>query len=549
MRTRRLFNLLLVGMMVSLLLSACQTPSASGAQISNDFESLVVTAKDCDYGGVFRSMEAIDSLTVKLTLCKPDPALLAKLASPVFSIQDAEVFNTAQGKSALLSENVVASGPYTVKEYSKGDQLVLTINPSYWGEPPKNKEVIFRWAENQGTRQADLQFLSADAADNLNVASFAPLLREAQFKLYYRPGLNTAYLGMNNKVAPFDNELVRQAFSMALDRKNLVEETFPQGTTLAQQFVPSIMKPGFSDVLLWTDYGPNNAIYLLEQAGYDFDTTIQLHYPSTPQPFLPDPEKTATMIQQQLGEIGVQVTLVPTTNFYFVVSKGQVGLFLYGTVADYADPTAFYDAELTGPTTLFGSPYPDIIEQLDLASSVIDSITRQQYYDVVNELIKQHVPMIPLAHTTTGVGFKGNINHVQIGAQTENIEEMSSERDTLVFLQESEPKSLWPGDESTVDTLRVNRLLYSTLVEYASGSTEITPGLAEYWEVNSDLTEWTFSLRYNAKFSNGKPVDANDVVTSLSAMWDASSPNHTGNRGEFQYFKQFFGEFINLPED
>ena len=119
----------------------------------------------------------------------------------------------------------------------------------------------------------------------------------------------------------------------------------------------------------------------------------------------------------------------------------------------------------------------------------------------------------------------------------------------MVFLQESEPKSLWPGDESTVDTLRVNRLLYSTLVEYAAGSTEINPGLAEYWEVNPDLTEWTFSLRYNAKFSNGKPVDATDVVTSLSAMWDASSPNHTGNRGEFQYFKQFFGNFINLPEE
>jgi len=42
-------------------------------------------------------------------------------------------------------------------------------------------------------------------------------------------------------------------------------------------------------------------------------------------------------------------------------------------------------------------------------------------------------------------------------------------------------------------------------------------------------------------------LDANDVVASFAAQWDAASPNHVGRTGTFEYFGAFFGAFLNAP--
>ncbi|GIW11589.1 MAG: hypothetical protein KatS3mg061_2646 [Dehalococcoidia bacterium] len=42
---------------------------------------------------------------------------------------------------------------------------------------------------------------------------------------------------------------------------------------------------------------------------------------------------------------------------------------------------------------------------------------------------------------------------------------------------------------------------------------KIQPGLAERWDVSSDATRYTFTLRANAKWSDGKPITAKDVST------------------------------------
>ncbi len=109
----------------------------------------------------------------------------------------------------------------------------------------------------------------------------------------------------------------------------------------------------------------------------------------------------------------------------------------------------------------------------------------------------------------------------------------------------AEPGSLWPADEDDYATFRITRLLYDTLLVPGFGGEKFQPLLAENWESNADLTEWTFHLRYNVQFSNGSQFDANDVVASFAAIWDASDPNHKGRTGEFSMFKRLFGSLIN----
>ena len=95
---------------------------------------------------------------------------------------------------------------------------------------------------------------------------------------------------------------------------------------------------------------------------------------------------------------------------------------------------------------------------------------------------------------------------------------------------------------------RVEQMLES-LLAYAPRTGEVVASLAESWEANADLTEWTFHIRQGVTFHNGATLDANDVVLSYILQWDATHPLHTGRDGSFAYFPGLFGPFLNAPAE
>src|ERR1044072_9495764 len=63
---------------------------APATEVAAAYEGLKMEAPNCDYGGEFKSMEAVDEFTVKFTLFVPDPAFPAKIAFTSFAIQPQE---------------------------------------------------------------------------------------------------------------------------------------------------------------------------------------------------------------------------------------------------------------------------------------------------------------------------------------------------------------------------------------------------------------------------------------------------------------------------
>src|SRR6186997_39683 len=84
------------------------------------YDGMKTEAANCDYGGEFKSIEAVDQFTVKFSLCAPDPAFLSKAAFAAFSIQDADYLNEVGGDSAKISESPNGTGPYVLKEWVRG---------------------------------------------------------------------------------------------------------------------------------------------------------------------------------------------------------------------------------------------------------------------------------------------------------------------------------------------------------------------------------------------------------------------------------------------
>lgn len=550
------FLQLFVGLtlVLSIVLSACQpvipgaAPIAASTSVAETvFTPMVVQAPNCDYGGEFKSIEAVDRYTVRFTLCKQDPAFLSKVAFAIFSIQDKDFLDANKGSSVAMSAQPNGTGPYRVKEYIQGDHLTLEVNPDYWGVPPKAKTIIFKWSQQPSQRLVELRSGAVDGIDNPSPDDFSTILADTSLKLYNRQALNIFYLGMNNTIPPFDNETVRQAFAMAIDRKRIVDNFYPAGSSVAEQFVPPAMTPGYTDNLSWYAYNPSQARNLLGTANFDFNQEITLSLRDVSRIYLQFPMQVAQDIQAQLADIGVKVKInvMESAAFLDSVAAGKEGFFMLGWSADYPDATNFYDFHFTGASQNFGTPFTDLEQEIKLAGGTTDQSVRKEHYSKVNTLIKQHIPMIPIAHGASSVAFKASIQNVNIGPLNENFEEMSSFNDQIIFVQNAEPISLWPGDETDGETIRPSLLVYSTLARYKPGGVDIIPDLAEKWETSPDLTQYTFYLRREVLFTNGATLDANDVVATFAAQWDAKSPNHVGNTGTFEYFLGFFSEFLN----
>jgi ABC-type oligopeptide transport system substrate-binding subunit len=97
------------------------------------YEGLSFEAPNCDYGGEFKKMEAVDQYTVKFTLCAPDVAFPAKVAFSAFAINDTAYLEQTGGGGELI-EKPNGTGPYKLKEWKRGDQMIFERNEDYWGE-------------------------------------------------------------------------------------------------------------------------------------------------------------------------------------------------------------------------------------------------------------------------------------------------------------------------------------------------------------------------------------------------------------------------------
>jgi ABC-type transport system substrate-binding protein len=522
------------------------------------FEPMSLAAPDCDYGGLIQSIEAVDELTVRFTMCVPDPAFLSKIAFSSFAIQPKAWLEQTGGggEGSELLEHPVGTGPYMVKNWARGDELVFEAFADYWGaDKAKTPTVVFRWSSEAAQRLLELQSGNIDGMDNPGPDDFATIDADPNLNLINRPALNIFYVGMTNTYPPFDNEMVRQAIAMAIDRQRIVDNFYPAGSEAASHFTPCSIPNGCVGEE-WYSFDPVAAKQLLADAGFPDGFETELAYRDVVRSYLPQPGVVAQDIQAQLLEnlnITIKINVMESGAFLDAADSGLLpGLHMLGWGADYPDQTNFLDFHFgAGASQQFGDKFDDITDALKAAAALAGDDLRKPFYETANNAIKQHVPMIPIAHGGSATAYKAAVDGAHsspLGNETFSV--MSVEgQDTFVWMQNAEPISLYCADETDGESLRGCEQVTESLYRYEIGGTAVQPSLAEVCEPNEDLTVWTCKLREGVKFHDGSTLDANDVVMSLIIQWDASHALHTGNTGAFTYFSALWGGFLNSPSE
>jgi ABC-type transport system substrate-binding protein len=534
--------------------AAATEAAATEAAASTTEPAPVFTVKaDCvDGGSEINSIEAVDDLTVKFTLCRPDPAFLMKVALANFGIEPAEYLTSTGGTGDLLTAPV-GTGPYKMEAWNRGESLVMTRNDDYWGDKAIAQTLIFKWSADASARVVELQAGTVDGIDNVDVKDVATVRDDSNLQLIPRPALNVFYLGMTNTFKPYDDVRVRQAIGMGIDRQRIVDTFYAPGSEVAAYFTPCGIPNGCVGDK-WYDFDPVAAKKLLAEAGFadGFKTTI--YYRDVTRSYLPNVGKVAEDVQAQLKEnlnIDAEIVVMESGDFTSKASAGQLdGIHMFGWGADYPQITNFMDYHFSGnpPNPQWGTPYPEILNPLAEGAKIGNPADAESIYVEANNALRTLVPLVPIAHGASNLAYRADV----VGAHAsplgnEYFAAMDpGGRDTFIWMQSGEPISLYCGDEEDGESLRACQQMVETLLSYEVGGTAVKPGLATGCEPNDDLTVWTCTLRDGVKFHDGSTLDANDVIASWSVGLDASSPLHKGNTSAFAYFAQVWG-LINTP--
>jgi ABC-type transport system substrate-binding protein len=513
------------------------------------FAPLSQAAPDCNYGGNIKSISAPDPYTVTFTLCASDPAFISKVAFASFEILPKALLDSTGGDSAKISNTPIGTGPLMVKEWVRGDHLTLVPNPNYWGPKPTIQTLIIKFSKESAQRLLELQSGNVDGMELVGPEDIATVQKDTTLQYNPAPATNTLYFGFNNTMKPWDNEKVREAIGMAIDKKHIVDNFFPAGSTVADQFLYPELKPGYTDDLAATKYDPAAAKQMLTDAGFDFSQTYLFSYRQATRGYVPHPDQVAQDLQAQLATIGVNIKLDVQESGTLIgnAGLGKLSFYLLGWGEDYPDATDWFDYHLGGQNKQFGDPYPDIVAAIKAGGSTADPAARQTAYDTVNKLIAQHVPFIPIAHGSNGDAFKAAVKNVVVGPYNLNFPYMQTTSGQLVWVQSGEPISLWCGDETDGETITPCYNIYEPLYQFKYGTSQTEPALATSYDANTDLTQYTFHLRQGVKFSDGSAFTATDVFATYTAMWDYKNPDHKGNTGTFDYFSSLFGGLLNQP--
>ena len=350
-----------------------------------------------------QGLRVIDERTLELTIDAPKSYFLAKLTYPTAFVVDRK--NVEGNKNNWVFEPN-GTGPFRLERYDIGETILLGRNENYHLGPPFLDEVEFILSggdpmlmyENDeihvtGLGLADLERVQDPSNPLRTELATAP------------PGFTVSFIGMNLEQPPFDDVKFRQALNYAVNKKEIAT------TALSDLVVPAIgvIPPGFPSYnpdLRGYGYDPEKAKRLLSESRYGADPA------SIPRITLSiagnfgasvglDMEVMLRSWQETLG-VEVEIQQTEWATFLQDVHQRRFQMFALGWSADYPDPQDFLDIMFHTDSANNWGNYNnrEVDSLLEKARVEPDQTARFQQYNLIEQLIVDDAPWVPLWHST-----------------------------------------------------------------------------------------------------------------------------------------------------
>ncbi|MGE5703032.1 MAG: ABC transporter substrate-binding protein [Clostridia bacterium] len=358
------------------------------------------------------SVKAVDPYTVEFKLNRPVAPFLNNLGMYCFAISSPTAVQKFGDK---YIENPVGTGPFKFVEWKRNDSITLEKNPDYWNKGlPKLDKLVFKVIPDNSARLTALNSGEIDMMDGLNPDDAQSVKDNKDLQIFLRPGMNVGFLGFNMEKKPFDNPKVREAIAYAINKPALIEAFFAGLGEPAVNPMPSSVW-GYNDQIKDREFNLEKAKQLLAEAGFPNGFKSKFWAMPVPRPYMPDGQKIAEAIQQDLKKIGIETEIVSMewATYLEKTKNGEQEMYLLGWIGDNGDPDNFLyvllDKNNIGSGNRSRYANEEVHKLLIAAQSEPSQEKRSEMYKKAQELIFNDIPIVPLAHATPPIAGKANI--------------------------------------------------------------------------------------------------------------------------------------------
>ena len=235
-------------------------------------------------------IEAADDTHVVITLAEPSLEFINALTSAIIP----------KDSGATIATDLVGTGPFKFVSYAPQDNLVMEKYDGYWGEPAKLDKVTFKIVADVNAMVIGLK------GGTLDMVIHLPNTLEAEVKDEFTVHQDTMKLVqalyLNNAVAPFDNELVRQAMYYAINVDEIIDFVCNgAGVATGTSMYPANEKYFVDDLAKNYSQDLEKAKELLTQAGYPDGFSMKITVPSNYAQHV----DTGLVLAEQLKAVGI----------------------------------------------------------------------------------------------------------------------------------------------------------------------------------------------------------------------------------------------------
>lgn len=398
----------------------------TGSEYASSLTDVIKGAADFNAGKAPASsvaVKAVDASTFQFTATSPKPYAIAQLAHHAFAIFPMHAI-AKYGKDWVLPQNFVGNGPFTLKEYSPQQRLVAVKNAKYWDAANvKLDQIIYIPSEDLNTTWN--MYLNGEVDWNTNSPP-PEKIDEALARKDFQNSkqLGTYYYEFAAMRKPFNDPRVRKAFSLAVDRQELVSKITKGGQIPALTYFPTMTGyPSPKGLAMDRE----QAKKLLADAGYAGGKglpVLKLGYNTSSAH-----KKIAEYLQQTWQQVlGVQIELtnVEFSTFLQQRKDGNLGGFdiaRAGWIGDFIDPWNFLYMFLSDNKD-FNDPrwnnpqYDQLVQKANLMPAGLER--NKVFAQAEQLLVEQDLPIMPIYFYTTQEmidtskwgGYYGNLLNV-----------------------------------------------------------------------------------------------------------------------------------------
>jgi peptide/nickel transport system substrate-binding protein len=368
-------------------------------------------------------IEVKDRQTIVLHLGQPCAPLLSRLVE--LRILPARLLGLPDGGRNELARHPIGSGPFRLRSWESGSELVFEPNPFYWGSHPTYDRLVWKIVPDHSLlavalKNGELDVVQCEAVD---WSDFLSKQKGNSLLLDRFPGSRTVFLGFNLGQQQFGDNALRQALSMAIDREAIVNGLYSGYATIAGGDFASSSWAYNSGIRQWP-FDLREARKKLLEAGFQaidgrwrrrstgellaFSIATVKEYQSIAECVATDLHKLGISAEVQLVEF--------TTLRQQYLKKGQFQTAVWSRSVG-PEPDCYLAWHSRGPLNFYKYSNPKVDCLLEEGRRTGDQLQRRQIYWEIQKLLSEELPWLFLVHPDLLLAHDQSVTNLKLPGQ------------------------------------------------------------------------------------------------------------------------------------